>query len=127
MKATAVEVVRRFRQLVNMPPGALRAWLATPQSRSVGFSRSYGSESVGHRSGRRIVEILEDGDRSPEAIEHMRKVVGYISRHLAQRPSGDVSATRWRYSLMNWGHDPLKSRSKSRYRARPRSYTSRRR
>lgn len=39
---------------------------------------------------------------------HMRKVVGYVNRHLAKRPSGDVADTRWRYSLMNWGHDPLK-------------------
>jgi len=38
----------------------------------------------------------------------MRKVTGYVHRHMAQRPSGDVEHTRWRYSLMNWGHDPLK-------------------
>lgn len=38
----------------------------------------------------------------------MRKVVGYVKRHLAQKPSGDVTDTAWRYSLMNWGHDPLK-------------------
>jgi hypothetical protein len=38
----------------------------------------------------------------------MRKVVGYVHRHLAQRPKGDVTDTRWRYSLMNWGHDPMK-------------------
>ena len=38
----------------------------------------------------------------------MDKVVGYIHRHLAQRPDGDVEDTDWRYSLMNWGHDPLK-------------------
>jgi hypothetical protein len=37
----------------------------------------------------------------------MHKVVGYVHRHLAQRPSGDVTDTAWRYSLMNWGHDPL--------------------
>jgi len=35
-----------------------------------------------------------------------RKVVGYIHRHLAQKPAGDVTKTPWRYSLMNWGHDP---------------------
>lgn len=40
--------------------------------------------------------------------EHMAKVVGYVHRHLAQRPSGDVTDTRWRYSLMNWGHDPAR-------------------
>ena len=29
-------------------------------------------------------------------------------RHWAQRPSGDVSESAWRYSLMNLGHDPCK-------------------
>jgi len=38
----------------------------------------------------------------------MRKVVGYVARHSEQRPGGDVHDTPWRYSLMNWGHDPEK-------------------
>jgi Protein of unknown function (DUF3140) len=38
----------------------------------------------------------------------MRKVIGYVQRHTAPRPEGDVTQTRWRFSLMNWGHDPLK-------------------
>jgi hypothetical protein len=38
----------------------------------------------------------------------MHRVVGYIERHLAQRPDKDVHDTPWRYSLMNWGHDPEK-------------------
>ncbi len=46
---------------------------------------------------------LTDDDYS-----HMRKVIGYAHRHLAQRPSGDISESAWRYSLMNWGHDPCK-------------------
>jgi hypothetical protein len=29
----------------------------------------------------------------------------------AQRPEGDVKETRWRFSLMNWGYDPLKDKS----------------
>jgi hypothetical protein len=37
----------------------------------------------------------------------MRKLAGYVYRHLAQRPGGDITRTRWRYSLLNWGHDPL--------------------
>ena len=37
----------------------------------------------------------------------MRKVVGYVHRHLAQGgPAQDVEHSKWRYSLMNWGHDP---------------------
>jgi hypothetical protein len=37
----------------------------------------------------------------------MKKVISYIHLHLAQKPNGDVENTHWRYSLMNWGHDPL--------------------
>jgi hypothetical protein len=39
----------------------------------------------------------------------MKKVVGYIRRHTAQRPTRNIETSNWRYSLMNWGHDPLKS------------------
>lgn len=88
-----------------MSVAQLRAWLKTPESKRVGFTYAGSSESVGHASGRKIVRMLEGG-RFDEA--HARKVVGYVRRHLAQRPSGDVSETRWRYSLMNWGHDPLR-------------------
>jgi len=35
----------------------------------------------------------------------MRKVVGFVRRHSAQRPE-NIYTSRWRYSLMNWGHDP---------------------
>ena len=38
----------------------------------------------------------------------MRKAVGFIRRHRAQEPENMVTS-RWRYSLMNWGHDPLKA------------------
>lgn len=87
----------------------LENWLHTDESRSVG-AKDGGGESVGHESGRRIIAILgkKQADYSEADVEHMRKVTGYVHRHLAQRPSGDVEDTRWRYSLMNWGHDPLK-------------------
>jgi Protein of unknown function (DUF3140) len=56
------------------------------------------------------VDLLgtKKADLTDSDVEHMRKVVGYVHRHLEQRPSGDVTETRWRYSLMNWGHDPVK-------------------
>ncbi|MGZ5363379.1 MAG: DUF3140 domain-containing protein [Mycobacterium sp.] len=38
----------------------------------------------------------------------MHKVIGCAHRHLAQRPSGEIGESAWRYSLMNWGHDPCK-------------------
>ena len=64
---------------------------------------------MGHASGRRIIEILgkPSAERTDDDYAHMRKVVGFIRRHLAQEPANTVTS-RWRYSLMNWGHDPLK-------------------
>jgi hypothetical protein len=98
-----------FRDAVNMTSRQLERWLATDESKSVGQSDD-GGESVGHESGRKIMKILDEkADRlTDDDYAHMRKVVGYVHRHLAQRPSGDVEDSRWRYSLMNWGHDPLK-------------------
>ena len=98
-----------FRSAVNMTPAELEKWLGTDESTSVG-QKDGGGESVGHESGRRIVALLRtrEADLTEDDLAHMRKVVGYVHRHLAQRPDGDVSETRWRYSLMNWGHDPLK-------------------
>ncbi|MEW2263102.1 DUF3140 domain-containing protein [Streptomyces sp. NPDC047853] len=97
-----------FQELVNMKPADLEKWLESDRSRDVGQHQD-GGESTGHASGRRIVEIqrTKKGDLTDDDYRHMRKVVGYIRRHLAQRPSGDVQDTKWRYSLMNWGHDPL--------------------
>lgn len=102
------EVWEDWREAVNMAPGEIEDFLETDESRSVGDKS--GGESTGHRSGRRIVTILrtKKADLDADDAAHMRKVVGYVHRHLAQRPSGDMRDTAWRYSLMNWGHDPAK-------------------
>ncbi|GGN04533.1 DNA topoisomerase VI subunit B [Actinoplanes campanulatus] len=104
------DVYAEFRDAVNMTAGELNKWLGTEESKTVGQRSSPGTESVGHHSGRKIVGIL--GKKETELTEadeqHMRKVVGYVHRHTAQRPDGDVADSRWRHSLMNWGHDPLK-------------------
>ena len=102
------KVYRDFARAVNMAPAALEAWLESEQSRKVGWKANGRSESIGHASGRRIVGILrtKKADLTDEDYAHMRKVVGYVARHKAQRPENIVTS-RWRYSLMNWGHDPL--------------------
>jgi hypothetical protein len=107
-----------FDEAVNMTASELERWLATDESNSVGqpasgqqaAGQSDTPESVGHESGRHIVRLLRKhkAELTDDDHAHMRKVVGYVHRHLAQRPDGDVEHTRWRYSLMNWGHDPLK-------------------
>jgi hypothetical protein len=105
------EVWDDWRDAVNMTAKELDGWLDTDESQSVGQKKDGDDESTGHRSGKRIVEILgtKKGDLTDDDVQHMHKVVGYVHRHLEQRPSGDVEDTPWRYSLMNWGHDPLKS------------------
>jgi hypothetical protein len=92
------QVIEEFDEVVNMSARELEEWLQTEESREVG-QKDGGGESRGHESARRIVEILEKD----------RDVVGYVHRHQAQKPENeDIEDSRWRYSLMNWGHDPLK-------------------
>jgi hypothetical protein len=96
-----------FAAAVNLDADELEAWLETPESKRVGFKPD-GGESVGHASGRRIVGLLRRGPSSDDDYAHMRKTVGFVRRHRAQEPANMVSS-RWRYSLMNWGHDPLRA------------------
>lgn len=108
-KATDEEVERAFRALVNLTARELTAWLETGESRSVG--QDYGDgESIGRKSGKRIVVILRKKSATADDIKHMRRVVSFIRRHAGQGPRRNVATSRWRYSLMNWGHDPLKER-----------------
>ncbi|MEE4201880.1 DUF3140 domain-containing protein [Erythrobacter sp.] len=102
------EIYDTFYDRVNMQPKELEEWLETEESKSVGDSDD--GESTGHKSGRRIVEIKRTNkdDLTDDQFEHMNKVNNYIKRHLSQQPDGDVEDTDWRYSLMNWGHDPMK-------------------
>jgi len=100
-----------FHDAVNMSAAALEKWLETEESQAVGWKGANDKddgESVGHRSGRRIVQLLRThaAELEPDDYAHMRKVVGYVRRHCAQRPTRNVETSRWRYSLMNWGHDP---------------------
>lgn len=103
---------KEFGTVVNMTPSALERFLQTDASRSVG-QKEGGGEAVGHQEGRRIVEMLHKttSDLTDDDYRHMKKVVGYVRRHLKQGGPADndkVEDSPWRRSLMNWGHDPLK-------------------
>ena len=102
-----------FDAAVTMTAAELEEWLGTDESQAVGQKSGGSGESTGHESGRRIVELLrkEKSDLTDDDYAHMRKVHGYVQRHLAQEPAKeDVETSKWRYSLMNWGHDPLKKK-----------------
>ena len=101
-----------FDDVVNMTPSALEKWLDSDDSKAVGWKGEDGDgdgESVGHASGRHILRIKakQVADLTEDDYAHMKKVVGYVHRHLEQRPA-NPEESRWRYSLMNWGHDPMK-------------------
>ena len=110
MSADNEKTYDEFATAVNMTAKELKDWLDTDEAKSVGQKSTGGGESTGHESGRHIVRIIEKkkGDLGDGDYAHMRKVVSYVKRHSAQRPDGDVTETPWRYSLMNWGNDPLK-------------------
>lgn len=98
------QVWKEFSEAVNMTPSELEMWLKTDESKESGTG-------VGHDSGERIVAIKhkKKAELTDDDYAHMKKVVGYVHRHLAQGgPDEDKAQSAWRYSLMNWGHDPLK-------------------
>ncbi len=108
MNAEDKASIKEFKKVVNMTSKRLEDWLETKESKDVGFKESENNESVGHQSGKHIVKLLskKEEDFTKDDIQHARKVVGYVHRHLAQKPTGNIMETNWRYSLMNWGHDP---------------------
>ena len=95
------QIVEEFDEVVNTGRKELGEWLRTDESKSVGQSDG-GGESKGHESGRKIVETLgkKKSDHTDDDVDHMRKVNGYVKRHLKQRPNKDVEDSNWRYSLV---------------------------
>ena len=105
-------IYKEFKDVVNMTASTLEKHLQGEDSQSVGQKKD-GGEATGHQEGRRIVEMLhkKKADLTDDDYGHMRKVVGYVHRHLKQGGPKDEDAVKdspWRLSLMNWGHDPLK-------------------
>ena len=114
------QIAKDFHDAVNMTPATLKKWLESEDSKKVGWNDAgkktdtSGHESVGHEMGRHILEIKakKAADLTAADYAHMQKVIGYVHRHLKQHPGGGkdkIEHSRWRHSLMNWGHDPLKS------------------
>jgi len=121
----------------------LKDWLGSDESAGAGWSKDDGSgETIGHErfytirticpkmkqerltschySGRNIIKILESNpEKDPkeyadEDLQHMRKVVAYLKRHLAQEEKAKQDPdSKSAKSLKNWGHDPQKSTSGS--------------
>lgn len=109
MSKSKEEIYNEFYDAVNMAPKELEEWLQTENSKEVGLDSGDG-EAIGHKSGRKIIAIknMKKDELSDDDYDHMNKVVGYINRHTAQKPEGNIKDSNWRYSLKNWGYDPCK-------------------
>ena len=90
MSGAPEQVISDFKKAVNMTAHQLEAWLEEEESKKVGSKGEGKGESVGHNSGRRIVEILgkTKAEYDDDDLKHMAKVVGYVHRHLAQKHRG---------------------------------------
>ena len=99
------DIYTEFKETVNMTASELEKWLKTEESKSVGWD-SGDSESIGHKSGEKIIKILgkKKADLTDADYKHMQTVNAYAKRHLAQKPK-DPKDSNWDYSLRNWGHD----------------------
>lgn len=104
------DVWEDWKQTINMTARELENWLETDRSKAVG-ELHFGAESTGHEAARKITKILRKrkDELDEDDVDHMREVVTFVDAHLTQRPRGDIRESRWRYVLMNWGHDPLKN------------------
>lgn len=110
-KATENEIRAKFAKLVNMSPREIEQWHKTEASAFVGQDSGNGV-SIGVKAGRRTIQLLRSkGAPSADDIKHMRRVISFIARLRAQSPRQNRERSRWRYALMNWGHDPLKDES----------------
>ncbi|KZT27504.1 hypothetical protein NEOLEDRAFT_1161467 [Neolentinus lepideus HHB14362 ss-1] len=87
------EVIEKFNDRVNMSAEELEEWLDGDKSKEAGTG-------VGLESAKKIAEILKrNPNKNPEQyddkdVDHMRKVTGYIGRHLAQEDHLKETKTR---------------------------------
>ncbi|MGB3642099.1 MAG: DUF3140 domain-containing protein, partial [Rivularia sp. (in: cyanobacteria)] len=52
-------VIKEFNDAVNMTAKQLESWLETEDSKSVGQKDDGDDESIGHKSGKHIIDILQ--------------------------------------------------------------------
>ena len=84
------------------------ALLYTNVDQAPGYSEVYADSAAGQI-------LTKNPDKDPnqyeeEDLQHMRKVVSYCKRHLAQEEKAKQNTDSKSYkSLKNWGHDPLKT------------------
>ena len=102
------KTVTEFRTVVNISSEQLERWLNTAESQKLHYADE--PKTPSDKNGMSILSLLKKRrDKYTDAdIDQMETVVQFIAKRLEKRPKGDIVASNWRYSLMNWGHDPTK-------------------
>jgi hypothetical protein len=97
-----------FHEVVNMNSEELRTWLLVDAANEDAFPAD---PDLGLAElGRRVVDILRKRkvDLTDADVAAMREVVDFVEKALITPPTEEAANARWRRSLMNVGHDPLK-------------------
>lgn len=78
MAKSTKTVVQEFKESVNMTGKELESWLKTDEPKEVG-QKDDGKESIGHESGRHIIDILhkKESDYTEDDYSQMKRVVSY--------------------------------------------------
>lgn len=100
--------IQDFHSAINMSPEEIERWMRSPEARS---APDAGEDQRVLRLLQTPQDQLTDGD-----MGEMRLVIDRVREQLVLQPRPqDVAHSRWRYSLMNWGHDPLKDQQGQRH------------
>jgi hypothetical protein len=99
-----------FRSVVNVSSDQLARWLSTPESNKIHFPDEPKLNPGNKVPGPVILSLLKKRrEKYTETdFDQMDNVVRFVRERLTKKPKGDIVASNWRYSLMNWGHDPTK-------------------
>jgi hypothetical protein len=107
---TKDQLYQEFRGYINMGAGELGKWLDTKESKCIDLEPQ-DSDILSRKAGERTIKILRKKpfELTKSNYDHMERAIAFFTDKLSERPEGDVTETLWRYTLKNWGYDPLKN------------------
>jgi len=107
---TREDIYLEFKTLVNMSPLEFEKWLETKTARIPAEENPESELIIDRKLSRKLIKILlkrkfmlTKGD-----YECLEKITNHINQLYKNKPTADMLLSRWRYALMNLGHDPLK-------------------
>ncbi|WP_282693483.1 DUF3140 domain-containing protein [Streptomyces sp. CC208A] len=105
--AVSEELWNEFHAVVNMTSRELEDWLRTS---AAGEETEEPPPHAGNITGRQVLAVLgkRPGDLTDSDARVMRRVVDIVHEQRGPEPRATAGDARWRHSMMDIGHDPLK-------------------